>query len=289
MTIEVRRVSGERDELGESPYWNPTSGELVRVDTFGGKVHILKFENLAQRTISVGAPVGFVVPSVTGMVTTGVGTNLLEFDDDGICGAVGSVPAANGDIRINDGKCDPSGRLWFGTISKSKKREAGLYRVGRDGRIDQMLSDVRNSNGLCWDASRALFYYVDTWDRRIDVFDYDADTGDISNRRVFVDLALYVGLPDGMTVDADGRVWVAMPYGSQVLCFDVAGDLCETIEMPVTCPTSVAFGGPDLGTLFITSSRHHERIANPLAGALLSCTPGVHGQPVALLPGPHAR
>jgi sugar lactone lactonase YvrE len=196
----------------------------------------------------------------------------VEYDDD--------------DLRLNDAKCDHRGRLYFGSLSKSFNDVGGLYRLSSDGEVEQLLNGVAVSNGMAWDEQRERYYYIDSWQHRVDVFDCDPNSGDVSSRRPFVSVDPSSGLPDGMAIDVEGGIWVAMFGGGRIHRYDPQGVLSEVLELPVTHPTSVAFGGSSLTTLFITTSRHRldreQRAAQPLAGAVFQSTPGVAGSPVSV-------
>jgi len=158
--------------------------------------------------------------------------------------------------RFNDGKCDPAGRFWAGTLGP--RGEAALYRLDVDHSLHTMVTGVSTSNGLVWSADAKLFYYIDTPTGRVDAFDYDLGTGNISNRRpaVVPDSAL-PGRPDGMTIDADGMLWVAFWGGAAVIRYDPkTGKMLEKAAVPgAKHSSSCAFGGKDLQTLFITSAK----------------------------------
>ena len=151
-----------------------------------------------------------------------------------------------------------------------------------------MLEHVTTSNGIDWSPDARRMYYVDTATRRIDVFDFDVETGTIANRRPFVEVPIRAGKPDGLIVDAEGGVWLALWGGSAIQRYTPDGTLERTVALPVTHPTKCAFGGPDLGDLFITSARspvpENARAAQPHAGSVLHCRPGVTGR----LPTPFA-
>ena len=190
---------------------------------------------------------------------------------------------------MNDGYCDPRGRFWAGTMSMAHSPEAGaLYRLDSDLRATRMLEHVTTSNGIDWSPDARRMYYVDTATRRIDVFDFDVETGTIANRRPFVEVPIRAGKPDGLIVDAEGGVWLALWGGSAIQRYTPDGTLERTVALPVTHPTKCAFGGPDLGDLFITSARspvpENARAAQPHAGSVLHCRPGVTGR----LPTPFA-
>jgi sugar lactone lactonase YvrE len=186
--------------------------------------------------------------------------------------------------RFNDCKCDPQGRLWAGTMSKERSPgAASLYRLAPGREIERVISHTTISNGLAWSVAGSRMYFTDSTTQRIDVFDFDAATGAIADRRTFAEIDPSDGLPDGMTVDAEGGVWVCLCGGGAVRRYGDDGALDAAIPLPVTNPTSPVFGGPDLRTMYVTSARHRlsdeQLAAEPLAGALLALEPGVAGLP----------
>jgi sugar lactone lactonase YvrE len=186
--------------------------------------------------------------------------------------------------RFNDCKCDPAGRLWAGTMSgEHAPGEASLYRLVPGGQIECVITGTTISNGLGWTPAGDRMYFIDSTAQRIDAFDYDAGTGEIAGRRTFARIDPSDGKPDGMTVDSEGGIWVALFAGGAVRRYGQDGALEAHIELPVTNPTSPVFGGPDLRTLYVTSARHElseeQLAAEPLAGAVFALEPGVTGLP----------
>jgi sugar lactone lactonase YvrE len=160
---------------------------------------------------------------------------------------------------------------------------AALYRLAPGGRIERVIAGTTISNGLAWSPSGDTMYFIDSTTQRIDALDFDARTGDVSDRRPLVAIAPDDGLPDGMTVDAEGGIWVCLFGGAAIRRYTPEGRLDAAIPLPTTNPTSPVFGGPDLRTLYITTARHrltpHQLATEPLAGAVLTLDPGVHGLP----------
>jgi sugar lactone lactonase YvrE len=186
--------------------------------------------------------------------------------------------------RMNDGACDPAGRFWAGTMALDERPHAGaLYRLDPDLTVRTMLTDVTISNGIDWSPDGRRMYYVDSPTRRIDVFDFDPGTGAIADRRPFVDVPAESGIPDGITVDAAGFVWLALWGGAALHRYDPDGARERAVALPVSHPTSCAFGGPGLDELYVTSARRDltrdERARQPMAGGLLRLRPGVAGRP----------
>jgi sugar lactone lactonase YvrE len=181
---------------------------------------------------------------------------------------------------MNDGKCDPAGRFWAGTQSDvPDERRGHLYRLDPGGSVSRVLDGVGVSNGLDWSGDGELFYFIDTADAGIDVFAFDVKTGELGTRRRLTDVAPKDGAPDGMTLDEEGGLWVAMFGGSSVRRYTSEGALDAVIELPVTLVTSCTFGGPDFADLYVTTAAHRLTQPEPLAGALFRIQPGVRGVP----------
>ena len=189
------------------------------------------------------------------------------------------------DTRMNDGACDSRGRLWAGTMSLSgDTRSAALYRLDPDLRVTRVLPGIFVSNGIGWAPDDSLLYHVDSPRQRIDVYEFDSERGALGGRRAVIPVAAELGRPDGLAVDAEGGVWIALWGGGAVQRFTPGGTLNERIELPVANVTSCCFGGTDLATLFVTTAARgaaHE----PLAGALFACRPGVRGLPATPFAG----
>ena len=187
--------------------------------------------------------------------------------------------------RFNDGKCDPAGRFWAGTLSLQGKRgTCNLWRLDADLSVHKMLEGVSVSNGIVWTADCTTMYYVDTPTRRVDRFDYNHGAGEITNRSVAVRIPDGLGLPDGMTIDSEGMLWVCLWQGGKVSRWDpVTGELLGTIDLPASNVTSCAFGGEDLDQLYITTARitiDEEQLKEQLlAGGLFRADVGVTGVP----------
>jgi sugar lactone lactonase YvrE len=182
-------------------------------------------------------------------------------------------------VRMNDGGCDPQGRFFCGSMAYAETPGAGaLFRLNPDLSVDRVLEGVTISNGLQWSRDGSAMYYVDTPTGRIDLFDFDADTGAFSGRRPFVELDREKGAPDGLAIDAEDGLWVALWGGGAVHRYDSRGSLSEVVELPVPKVTACAFGGPDGQTLYITTSRLGMAAEEfPEAGALFSHRAGVRG------------
>jgi sugar lactone lactonase YvrE len=201
----------------------------------------------------------------------------------GATSTIAQVDGAHPDLRFNEGKVDPAGRFWAGTMALDERRGAGaLYRLDPDGGIHTMLNEVTISNGLDWSDDGATMYFIDSPTCSIDVFDFDPATGSIRNRRSLVRIPPGEGVPDGMTLDADGFVWVALWDGGAVHRYAPDGRREMVVRVPTRCPTSCVFGGPDLADLYITTAyvklTPQERAEQPHAGGVFVVRPGPRGR-----------
>jgi sugar lactone lactonase YvrE len=188
-------------------------------------------------------------------------------------------------VRFNDGKCDPAGRFWAGTMAYDLAPGAGtLYRLDRGGVVRPVIPGLTISNGLAWDEARGVMYHIDTIPRTVWAYDYDLDSGAIARRRVAWQVPEALGYPDGMTLDAVGRLWIAFFGGGCVRCWDPLGrTIVHVVALPVSQVTACTFGGPDLQELYITTAWEHmtraQRAAEPLAGGLFRARLDVPGLP----------
>ena len=274
-----------RAELGEGPIWDDRRQRLLFVDIMRGCVHEFDPATGADRVLEAGQPVGVVVPAERGdwIVAAQDGFHRLDPDTGGLT-LIASVEADRPETRMNDGAVDPRGRFWAGTMGMGGLSGCGtLYRLDQDGAVRAMLSPVSISNGITWSPDERLMYYVDTPTGRIDMFDFDADSGAIANRRPFAIVDASDGWPDGLTVDAQGGVWLALWAGGAIRRYAPDGRLDRTIALPVSLATKPAFGGPALEDMYVTSAwidlDDAGRRAEPSAGGVFRARPGVTGRP----------
>ena len=216
--MEVEIVVDAHAVLGEGPIWNPVTERLVWVDIMRSEVHEFDPITSIDSVIQIGRHVGTVVPRQCGGLVCAVDDGFVAVDDDGQVTRLAHVEADIPTNRMNDGKCDSSGRLWAGTMPYDTVSPGvgALYRLDPDLSVHTMLRGITVSNGISWSLDDTLMYYIDSPTRHVDVFDFDADLGTISNRRVLIDMTGEIGVPDGMTVDAEGYLWVAIAGRGQV-------------------------------------------------------------------------
>lgn len=285
MVGDVELVLDARADLGEAPSWDGALRMLIWVDITNGLVHRFDPGTERDEVFEAGQPVGAAVPTSSGHLALAANSGFLLHDPaTGEIDPIVELGNPEPGTGMNDGKCDPAGRFWAGTKDVEGRRALGsLYRLDADHRLTEVLTDVTISNGLGWSPDQRTMYYIDSTTYRIDAFDFDVTSGAASNRRPHVEIPRSWGLPDGMTVDEEGFLWVAFWGGSAVRRLAPDGRVDAIVRFPVSQVTSCAFGGPDLSDLFITSARSGLPDAalseQPLAGGLFRVRPGVRGLP----------
>lgn len=280
--------------LGESPVWHPDEAALWWCDIPGHALHRFHPASGEHRSWDFDCDVSCCAPMQGGQWLLGMRDGLWRFDPaTGRRHALAAPPYDGARERFNDGKADPQGRLWVGTIYEPRDPPlAALYRYAR-GRLDRMAGDITVSNGLGFSPDGRTMYWSDTKAHRIHAFDFDGLDGSIARQRIFAnfepkrpgqDLADYGGRPDGAAVDSQGCYWVAMFEGARLLRLAPDGRVLQAVPLPVQCPTMPCFGGADLRTLYVTTSRENrpadELARQPWAGHVLSLRVEVPGLPV---------
>ena len=291
--INAEVVHAAEAALGEGCVWSPVEDLLVWVDITGQAVH--RFDHASGQPVSVWRypqSVGNAALRASGGLALGLGASVALTDRVGAIETVIELPGEPASNRANDGAVDPAGRLFQGTMSDSDPGApvAALHRVDADGTARRVLSDVSISNGMGWSPDGATMYYIDTLTFRVDRFDYDPDTGEIDGRRPFLTFDGSTGGPDGMTMDAEGCLWVAFFGGYHVQRFSPEGERLETVVTPGAPQTTCCcFGGPDLDTLYITTARDSIAGVNtegePNSGALFAADVDAVGLPTNLFAG----
>jgi len=282
--MSVSIACDAHDELGEGATWDGQRQRLISVDIMRGRVRVFDPASEQSRVFNVDQPVGAAVPCRSGGLMLAVRDGFARLDEDtGALTFVAHVERDRADQRMNDGACDPAGRFWAGTMALDERPGCGsLYRLDPDGTVHMMLGDIGVSNGIDWSLDGSRMYYIDSLTQRVEQFDFDLAAGTIKNRQTLVEIDSEDGCPDGLTVDTEGALWVALWGGSCVRRYRPDGTLDRELRLPVTHPTTCAFGGPDLKDLYITSAvitlSEEERRTQPAGGAILKHRPGVTGR-----------
>jgi sugar lactone lactonase YvrE len=288
--MDVGLVQDIRASLGEGPIWDSDNQRLIWVDILGGLVHRYSPSDESDLVIDIGQPVSSLALGVHGGMVCAIrdGFGIVPAGSDHVTQVI-EVEKELSDNRMNDGRCDAAGRFWAGTMASKWETNLGagsLYRLeATDGplAVTKVMDDVSVANGIDWTPDDRHMYYVDSWTQRIDIFDFDVETGGITNRRAFATIDPKHGLPDGLVVDADGYVWVALFGAGRLRRYSPSGEVDLEIQLPVTLVTRAAFGGPDLADLYITTAKHRlrpeERDSQIHAGSLFVCRPGPKGKP----------
>jgi sugar lactone lactonase YvrE len=273
--------------VGEGPHWDAERGALLRVDIRGEQVIEWSADSGTETRTDAGGPVSVVVPDGRGGLAVAGGSTVARWDADGGRTTLCRVDEATLSTTANDGKCDQRGRLWIGTWDRDGGALATLSVVDLDGSVRLAESGLSSSNGLAWNADSTAFYLVDTPRRVIWRYDFDLDGGTLGAREIFAEIADGEGMPDGLATDQAGGVWVALWGGGAVRRYGADGAVTDVVPVAVTYPTSLAFGGADLRTLYVTTSSAHldPPDAEPIAGSVLSFRTAAAGVPVGVFRG----
>ncbi len=278
-------VVDARCALAEGPAW--IQGRLYWVDIHGESIHQFDPESGEHSIHKTGRTVTVIVPTSDDrfLVCGADGVRVSDMPGTADEGELLSQYPGPEGTRFNDGKCDPTGRLWVGTMATRGQGTVGtLYSFEAGKGLTARVPDVQISNGLAWSQDARTLYYIDTPTKRIDAFDFDPDSGAIKNRRPVFVVPEGMGAPDGMTIDREGFLWVALWGGWCVLRVDPrTGAVAERVTLPVEQVTSCTFGGDDLGTLYITTAGGTNKDkfkTEPHAGGIFQYHPAVGGRPI---------
>jgi len=276
-------ISIVNDQLGESPVWDHRRGLLFWVDIDKGIIHSLEPDTKQLLNYALHEKIGclalagdsdFILATKSGLYLWNPESNQNN--------SLFSVQLPDSRMLFNDGKVDPLGRFWIG--SKGPKVMSSLW-VLKDNHLEEVIPNLSISNGLDWDTDRGYFYHTDSGENSIFRYQINLETAELSSKEVF--FKADIGTPDGLTLDKDGNVWTAIWDGWKVLQLNPKGEILTEISLPVQRPTSLAFGGKNLDTLFITSASvdlsDSERLTQPTAGDLFMLKTGFEGKPSNLL------
>jgi L-arabinonolactonase len=280
----MEQVLPAGNQLGESPVWSPEEGALYWVDIPKGLIRRYVVSNQETSLWQLPASIGSFVFRRNGGMVVALKNGIHFFDP--ATNQLSQVHNPEPDLpenRFNEGKCDPRGRFFAGTMNEviRGKPSGSLYRLASDRKLDLILPSITVPNGLAWSPEGTIMYFADTRRHVIYAFDYDLDEGTPHNKRVFVDLSSYEGLPDGATVDSEGCLWSAMFSGGRIVRYTPKGKIDRAIGFPVTQINSLTFGGSDMRTIFVISSKHLLNDAGlasqPLAGNIFAVDSGIKG------------
>jgi sugar lactone lactonase YvrE len=294
MALVIQPLPVEASLLGESPFWHPDERALWWCDIPGRSLYRHHPGTGAHQAWHFDTDVACAAPLAGGQLLLGMRDGLWRFNPaTGQRVALAAAPYDPATERFNDGKADPQGRFWVGTIYEPRHPAQAVLYCLVDGRLERRAGGVTVSNGLAFSPDGRTLYWSDTKAHTVFAFDFDGQDGSLSRQRVWAQFALrapdqplseYGGRPDGAAVDAEGCYWVAMFEGARLLRLSPAGEVLSELPLPVRCPTMPCFGGDDLRTLFITTSRQNrpaeELAREPWAGRVLQCRVDVPGLPV---------
>ena len=282
----AERILKMNAELGEGSIWDYQKKILYWLDIIGKKLFIYEPLSGKNSSIDFDKMITTVVPRIKGGLVVAFEDGFYFINiESGIRKKIVDPEENKPDNRFNDGKCDPSGRFWAGTMSREGKAKKGsLYCLFKNLNCSTKLQNISVSNGICWSPDKSKMYYTDTLNREIYEYDYIDETSMIKNKRIVVTVDTEDGFPDGMTIDIEGKIWVAHWGGGKVIRYDPAdGTKMREILLPVTQVTSCAFGGEELDELYITTARvglsEHELFEQKDAGSLFVCKPELKGLP----------
>lgn len=286
--LEAACVLPAAAQLGECPIWSPDDARLYWIDIDGRAIH--RYDpatGLNEHRPVPGRPGSLALRAGAGQLLVAVERRLAFFVwSDGVWREWVALEPEGVGNRLNDGRCDPAGRFWVGSMfdpASAGKATGFLHRVEADGTAVTLRSGIGVANGLAFAPDGRTMYFADTHRDTVWAYDYDVDTGEASNERVFLDFGPLPGRPDGACVDEAGCYWIACVTGGMVLRVTPAGAIDRRVRLPVQKPTMPAFGGPGLSTLFITTigggGSHAVDPSQPEAGGLFAVDPGVSGLP----------
>lgn len=286
-TLEL--VTNARASVGEGPVWDAARGVLWWVDVFAGLVHGFDPRAGTDLEFEVGSAVGAVALRHDATLLVALAEGLAQLDPEtGRLATVLSFAAGGPPLRCNDGKCDPVGRFWVGRMADGAPGEGGLWRIDPDLAVTAWLSGLAIPNGLGWSPDGTRMYFIDSSWREVREYQYEPATGAIGEPRTLARFPEDGSVPDGLTIDAEGHLWIALWGAGCVVRVSPDGATVGRIDLPVSRVSSCTFGGEDLGDLYITTARADaspaELAGEPLAGGLFRCRPAVGG----VLPVPFA-
>lgn len=261
--------------LGESPVWDASQNRICWIDILKGEIHYFYPDSNIHGTFAAGHILGAIAIKKSGGLMAALKGGFAEIDlTKKTLQLVSAVETHLPDNRFNDGKCDPAGRFWAGTMSTSNTPHAGsLYVLEKDFTVSTKITGVTCSNGMAWSPDNTTLYYIDTPTGNVCAYNYDIINGSITNKRVVINIPEEKGYPDGMTIDAEGMLWIALWDGWKIIRYDPhTGKQLHQVILPVSKVTSCCFGGNSMEDIYVTSARtgvlENDLPSQPLAGSL---------------------
>jgi sugar lactone lactonase YvrE len=287
----IELAGGDRATLGEGPIWDGRDGRLFWVDIVGGVINVLAPATSRRQRIEVGEHIGCIALTTRPDTVVGAlrsGWYWIDVET-GAKQLIAASPAGK-DCRFNDGAVDRAGRLWVGTMEYRETSPVGeLYLLVSDLSYRAVDRGFLCSNGITWSTDRRWLFFVDSRNDTIYRYPFDDETGQLGDRRLFVDTRALPGVPDGIEMDSDDTLWCAFWDGGQIVGFAGDGEVRETIAVPALRPTSLTFGGPDLTTMFITTAAfglsERELAEWPASGAVFELDRPAPGLPANVFAG----
>lgn len=277
-------IIDEGAQIAEGPFWDQKKQVLYWIDILEKTINVYNPAKKKNRVIQLDKMIGALIPSNNDKFLAALEDGLYIINPETAESEFLVNPESNTEqTRFNDGKCDRSGRFWVGTMDLEENRELGtLYCLDGKLNLEEKVKNVKISNGLAWSLDNQTMYYIDSPTREVLAFDYDLENGEIENKRTIISFAEGEGVPDGMTIDTEGKLWIAHFGGAQVSRWDPdSGEKIDAVELPVSNVTSCAFGGKNLDELYITTASvglsEEEKKEQPHAGGIFRYQAEVKG------------
>ncbi len=259
--------------VGEGPFWDEVEQKLYFVDIVNKQIKIFSPTSKLVETVQFNQEIGAVFLDQKSNLIVAARDGIFAATRDGVLETLlAPIELEDTSIRTNDAKCDAYGRMWVGTMAFDFTPGAAALFSFDSKDLKKVVPDLTVSNGIGWSLDKKIMYFIDSPTKRVDIFDFDLESGELRNRRPFLLLGDLDAFPDGLTTDEDGGVWVALFGGGEVRRFDSQGTLTHIVEIPVKQVTSCCFGGGDMSELYITTAQNgmdsDSLIREPLAGSL---------------------
>ncbi len=278
--MEIRAISEVVSDLGEGPIWSPETNSVTWTDITQNTFHTANIDTAKTQSFGVPSMIGAIAHTKDGQYIAATQKGFARISVDGKYSSLHSF--LPDDMRMNDGKVDPGGRFWAGSLALSFEKDRGsLYVLEKDNSVQKVLDDITLSNGMGWSPDAKYFYYIDSIPGVLKRFEYDSKKGQISNPKNLITFDASSGVPDGMSVSSDGKLVIALWDGGRIEIYEPTGAKISEIKLGVSKPTCCTFAGPNKDILIVsTASQGIDRADEPLAGKVLAITgTGLSGLP----------